>query len=96
MELKHSTRAPDRKMLKPVKRRVRTTESVESRTLKAHWDEFRGKNVIVIGKEIYPIENGDQAARLLEELRQKYPKKTPLLAYVWGEETYLYSRQSSL
>ncbi|HEX7593656.1 MAG TPA: DUF5678 domain-containing protein [Anaerolineae bacterium] len=79
MERKRLTRKP----------RVRSSESIEFKTLKAHWDEYRGKNVIVIGKEIFPIKSGKQAAKLLEALRKKYPKRTPLLTYVWGEETYI-------
>ncbi len=71
------------------KRRIWTDHQIELRTLKAHENEFRGKNVIVIGKEIFAIENGEQAARLLEELLKKYPKRTPLLAYVMEDETYI-------
>ncbi len=77
-------------MRKPSKRRTRQNHQIELQTLKAHENEFRGRNVIVIGKEIYPIENGEQAARLLEELRKKYPSKSPLLTYVMGEETLSY------
>ena len=62
---------------------------IELRTLQSRENEFRGRNVIVIGKEIYAIENGEQATRLLEELLKKYPNKTPLLAYVMEDETYI-------
>jgi hypothetical protein len=62
---------------------------IELQTLKAHENEFRGRNVIVIGKEIYAIENGEQAVRLMEELLKKYPKRAPLLAYVMEDETYI-------
>lgn len=55
-------------MRKPMKRRTRTNHHIELQTLKAHENKFRGRNVIVIGKEIHAIENGEQAARLLEEL----------------------------
>ena len=63
--------------------------SLEYKTLQARENEFRGQNVIVVGNEIYPIKNGEHAARLLKELRRKYPKRTPLLTYVMGEETYI-------
>lgn len=63
--------------------------SQEHQTLKAREEEFRGKHVIVIGTEIYPIEDGEQAARLLERLRKQHPGKIPLLAYVMREDTYI-------
>ncbi len=89
MVLRESTRSRSKRISKLSRRSSHVAESVELRTLKVHWREYEGKNVIVIGKEIYPIQDGDQAARLLEELRKKYPKKTPLLTFVWGEETYI-------
>lgn len=76
-------------MRKPMKHRARANHQIELQTLEAHKEKYRGKNVIVIGKEIFPVENGEQAARLLEELRKKYPTKSPLLTYVMGEETYI-------
>lgn len=76
-------------MRKSTKHQARANHQIELQTLRARKDKYRGKNVIVIGKEIYPIENGEQAARLLEELRKKYPTQSPLLTYVMGEETYI-------
>jgi hypothetical protein len=76
-------------MRKPIRRQTRSNHRIELQTLKAHEGEFRGKNVIVIGKEIYAIENGEQAAGLLEELLKKYPNRVPLLAYVMEDETYI-------
>ena len=63
--------------------------SQEHQTLEAREDEFRGKHVIVIGTEIYPIEDGEQATQLLEHLRKQHPGKIPLLAYVMREDTYI-------
>ncbi len=74
---------------KTVRRRASSNHRIELRTLRTHENEFRGKNVLVIGNEIYAIESGEQAARLLEELLRKYPKKAPLLAYVMEDETYI-------
>jgi len=63
--------------------------SLEHKTLKAREEEFRGKHVLVIGAEIYPIEDGEQATQLLERLRKQHPGKIPLLAYVMqGEAVY--------
>ncbi|MBI4789353.1 MAG: hypothetical protein HY782_20165 [Chloroflexi bacterium] len=89
MATRRSKRSQPKKTRKATPYPTRGGESLENRTLKKHEDEFRGKNVIVIGTEIHPIKNGKQAARLLEELRRKYPKRTPLLTYVWGDETYI-------
>jgi len=72
MERKRLTRKP----------RVRSFESIEFKTLKAREHEFEGKIVIVIGKQVFAAENGEQAAHLLAEIRRKYPKKTPLATYV--------------
>jgi ribosomal protein L10 len=74
---------------KSIGRRALSNHRVELRTLKARENEFRGRNVIVIGKEIHAIENGEQAARLMEELLKKYPKRAPLLAYVMEDEMYI-------
>jgi len=63
--------------------------SLEHKTLKAREEEFRGKHVLVIGTEIYPIEDGEQATQLLERLRKQHPGKIPLLAYVMREDTYI-------
>jgi hypothetical protein len=38
-------------MRKPIKRRTRQNHQVELQTLKAHQDEYRGRNVIVIGRK---------------------------------------------
>jgi hypothetical protein len=63
--------------------------STEHQTLKVREEEFRGKHVLVIGTEIYPIEDGEQATQLLERLRKQHPGKIPLLAYVMkGEAVY--------
>ena len=67
--------------------------SQEHQTLEAREDEFRGKHVLVIGTEIYHIEDGEQATQLLERLRKQHPGKIPLLAYVMREDTYLLGRQ---
>jgi hypothetical protein len=77
------------KKVKTQKRQTTANHRIELATLKEHENEFRGRNVVVIGKEIFPIKNGKQAARLLEKLRKKYPKKSPLLAYVMREEPYI-------
>ena len=63
--------------------------SQEHQTLEAREDEFRGKHVLVIGTEIYPFEDGEQATQLLERLRKQHPGKIPLLAYVMREDTYI-------
>jgi hypothetical protein len=63
--------------------------SQEHRTLKAREEEFRGKHVLVIGKEIYEIKDEDQGTRLLEEVRKKHPGRVPLLTYVMKEELYI-------
>ncbi|MBI4670614.1 MAG: hypothetical protein HY741_02965 [Chloroflexi bacterium] len=76
-------------MRKEKKRRVSAKHQIEIQTLKTHEREFHGKNVIVVGRQIFPVESGKQAAKLLAELREKYPDQTPLLAYAMGEETYI-------
>jgi len=70
--------------------------SQEHRTLEAREEEFRGKHVLVIGTEIYPFEDGEQATQLLERLRKQHPGRIPLLAYVMREDTYLLGRREFL
>lgn len=76
-------------MRKQKKTKPRAEFQIEMETLQAREHEFQGKNVIVLGRQIFPIENGEQATQLLAELRQRYPDQSPLLAYAMGEETYI-------
>ena len=61
----------------------------EHETLAARENEFRGKHIVVVGKEIHEIENGEQGAQLLKRLRKEHPDKIPLITYVMTEEIYI-------
>ena len=43
---------------------------------------FRGKHVIVIGGEVFTAKTGEKAAKILAEVRQKYPEETPAVTYI--------------
>ena len=51
--------------------------------------KYFGKHVITIDGEIFVATTGEEAVRLLNELKQKHPHKKPTLAYVPREETLI-------
>ena len=50
---------------------------------------YFGKHVVVVDGEVYVATTGDEAVRILEEVRKKYPGKQPILAYVPKEEALI-------
>jgi len=48
-----------------------------------------GKHVITIDGEVFVATTGEEAVRLLKELKRKHPHKKPILAYVPKEETLI-------
>lgn len=50
---------------------------------------YFGKHVVVVDHEVYQANTGDEAVRILEEVRKKYPEKKPVLAYIPKEETLI-------
>lgn len=50
---------------------------------------YFGKHVVVIDHEVFEATTGEEAVRILEEVRTKYPGKKPVLAYIPKEETLI-------
>lgn len=50
---------------------------------------YFGKHVVVVDHEVYEATTGEEAVRILEEVRKKYPEKQPMLAYIPKEETLI-------
>jgi len=48
-------------------------------------EKFRGKHIALIGKRV--VASGDNAIKVLEMARKKFPTKNPILAFVPREET---------
>lgn len=51
--------------------------------------DYFGKHVVVVDSEVFVATTGDEAVRLLEEVRKKHPDKQPILAYIPKEETLI-------
>lgn len=43
---------------------------------------YRGKHVILIADRIYTANTGEGATKILQDVRKKYPKETPEIAYL--------------
>lgn len=50
---------------------------------------YFGKHVVVIDHEVFEATTGEEAVRILEEVRTKHPGKKPVLAYIPKEETLI-------
>jgi hypothetical protein len=44
--------------------------------------KYRGKHVILAGGKIFTAETGAKAAKILKQIRSKFPKETPEIAYL--------------
>jgi hypothetical protein len=42
----------------------------------------RGYHVIVIAGKLFKAKTGEKASQILEQVRQKYPKKIPAVTYI--------------
>lgn len=43
---------------------------------------YRGKHVILVAGKIFTAKTGEGASKILEKVREKYPDKTPEIAYL--------------
>lgn len=44
--------------------------------------KFRGKHVILVAGKIFTAKTGEGASEILKQIREKYPKVTPEVAYL--------------
>ncbi|HEX9722462.1 MAG TPA: DUF5678 domain-containing protein [Candidatus Paceibacterota bacterium] len=50
---------------------------------------YFGKHVVVVNGEVHEARTGEEAVKILEEVRKKYPDKQPTLTYIPEEETLI-------
>lgn len=43
---------------------------------------YRGFHVIVVAGKVFKAKTGERASKILEEVRQKYPKEIPAITYI--------------
>lgn len=50
---------------------------------------YFGKHIVVFDNEVRVATTGEEAVRILEELRKQHPDKKPILAYIPKDETLI-------
>jgi hypothetical protein len=55
---------------------------IASKTLRRHWEKYRGQHVLVVGTRVYAAKTGKKAKQIYRELERKHPKVPPLITYV--------------
>lgn len=43
---------------------------------------YRGYHVVVIAGKVFKARTGERISKILEEVRQKYPKEIPAITYI--------------
>lgn len=49
----------------------------------------RGYHVIVVGGKLFKARTGEGASKILDEVRQKYPKEIPAITYIPDADTLI-------
>ena len=50
---------------------------------------YRGFHVIVVAGKVFKAKTGEGASRILDEVRQKYPKEIPAITYIPDVDTLI-------
>lgn len=50
---------------------------------------YFGKHIVVFDDEVHVATTGEEAVRILEQLRKQHPDKKPVLAYIPKDETLI-------
>ena len=50
---------------------------------------YFGKHVVVVDDKVSVATTGEEAVRILEDVRKRYPGKKPILAYIPKEEALI-------
>lgn len=66
---------------------TRKTKTLISKAYKN--PKYSGKHVIIIGGKIHAKKTGSAKSALLEQLIKKYPKQTPIVAYIPKEDALI-------
>lgn len=51
--------------------------------------KYIGKHIVVVKDQVYATKTGPQASRVLEKVIKKYPKETPLVAYIPKDDSLI-------
>ena len=51
--------------------------------------KYRGKHIVGVKDQVYATKTGPQASKVLEKVINKYPKETPLVAYVSKDDSLI-------
>lgn len=51
--------------------------------------KYRRKHLLVVQGKVFGVITGSNAVRLLDRVRKRYPRQTPTLIYVPGEESLI-------
>ena len=50
---------------------------------------YRGYHVVVVDGKVFKAKTGKTASRILEKVRQQYPRKTPAVTYIPNADTLI-------
>lgn len=50
---------------------------------------YFGKHIVVVNGEVHEARTGEEAVKILEQVRKKYPDKQPTLTYIPEEDTLI-------
>jgi hypothetical protein len=82
------TKQPDKTKCKP--RSLQDTELVDRLLSGTAEERYQGKQVVVMGGQIFILPEDDRkAATLVEDLEKKYPNQIPHLVFVPRSEAYI-------
>ena len=50
---------------------------------------YFGKHIVVVNGEVHEARTGEEAVKILKQVRKKYPGKQPTLTYIPEEDTLI-------
>lgn len=50
---------------------------------------YRGYHVVVVAGKVFKAKTGEGASKILDEVRQKYPKEIPAITYIPDADTLI-------
>lgn len=51
--------------------------------------KYRGYHVIVVAGKVFKAKTGEGASKILDEVRQNYPKEIPAITYIPDADTLI-------
>lgn len=50
---------------------------------------YKGKHVVVVSGKVFTARTGEKASKILEKMREKYPKEIPAVTYIPDADTLI-------